>query len=442
MIYMSSFAELGLKNDLVAALEKAGFVEPTEVQSKCIPEAVRGKELLVKSKTGTGKTLAFLTPIFEKLERSTHSVSAIILAPTRELALQIESVAEGIARPLGYRVLTVYGGVSLNPQIESLRHGVDIVVGTPGRVLDLIERGDLNLHKVKFMVLDEADIMLDMGFIDDCEKIIEQTPEEKQMMMFSATIPIKIKSIASTYMHNVTYVDMNTDETSIVEKIEHNYAISSSSYKFSTILAYLSKYKPKKAIVFTNTQRSASILNHILHSQSINSAVLHGGMTQQKRRMAIDRFRSSPEGMLIATNVAARGIDIMDVGDIINFDAPEDPIVYIHRVGRTARMQNSGRAFTIFGYDQRDLIYDIEEFCKIKFRKVDLDIEKFKEIDFGREISKFRESYEYKSLGGRNFGGDRGRGSSDHRGPRRDNRPHGGFHRGPNRRPGGERHSL
>ncbi|EQD31207.1 ATP-dependent RNA helicase, partial [mine drainage metagenome] len=235
-----------------------------------------------------------------------------------------------------------------------------------------------------------------------------------QMMMFSATIPIKIKSIASTYMHNVTYVDMNTDETSIVEKIEHNYAVASSSYKFSTILAYLAKYKPKKAIVFTNTQRAASLLNHILRSQSINTAVLHGGMTQQKRRMAIDRFRESSEGMLIATNVAARGIDITDVGDIINFDAPEDPIVYIHRVGRTARMQNSGRAFTLFGYDQRDLIYDIEEFCKIKFKKVDLDIEKYKDIDFGREISKFRESYEYKSMGNnRNFNRDRDRGSRD-----------------------------
>ncbi|MEM0202105.1 MAG: DEAD/DEAH box helicase, partial [Candidatus Micrarchaeaceae archaeon] len=363
-----------------------------------------------------------------------HSVSAIILAPTRELALQIESVAEKIARPLGYRVLTVYGGVSLSPQIESLRHGIDIVVGTPGRVLDLIERGELNLHKVKSMVLDEADIMLDMGFIDDCERIIEQTPEEKQMMMFSATVPIKIKSIASMYMHNVTYIDMNTDETSIVENIEHNYAVSSSSYKFSTILAYITKYKPKKAIVFTNTQRSASLLNHILRSQSINTAVLHGGMTQQKRRIAIDRFRESSEGMLIATNVAARGIDITDVGDIINFDAPEDPILYIHRVGRTARMQKSGRAFTIFGYDQRDLIYDIEEFCKIKFRKVDLDIEKFKGIDFGREISKFRNSYEYKSLGNRSFSRDRNdRGYGSSRG--NDNRPHGNFHRGPSRRP-------
>ncbi len=431
---MNGFSELGLKSNLVTALENMGFTEPTEVQRKCIPEAVRGKELLVKSKTGTGKTLVFLAPIFEKLDGGTHSVGAIILAPTRELALQIESVTEKIGRPMGYRVLTVYGGVSLNPQIESLRHGVDIVVGTPGRVLDLIERGNLNLHKVRFMVLDEADIMLDMGFIDDCKRIIEQTPENKQMMMFSATIPIKIKSVASMYMHNVTYIDMNTDETSIVEKIEHNYTVASSSYKFSTILAYITKYKPKKAIVFTNTQRSASLLNHILRNQSINTAVLHGGMTQQKRRIAIDRFRESSQGILIATNVAARGIDITDIGDIINFDAPEDPIVYIHRVGRTARMQNSGRAFTIFGYDQRDLIYDIEEFCKIKFKKVDLDIERFKNIDFGREISRFRSSYEYKNLVNRGFSRDReergGRG-----GFRRGGKPHRDFHNGPSRRP-------
>ena len=413
---METFEKFGIKESILRALSEIGFESPTEVQAETIPEALANKDLIVRSKTGSGKTAAFAIPILQRLSGS--GVQALVIAPTRELALQIEGVFRSIGKYAGARTAIVYGGVSINPQIERIERGANIVVGTPGRIIDLMERGALDLSSIKTLVLDEADIMLEMGFIEDIQYIIEKLPPTRQMMLFSATMPKKIKEVAYEYMRSIKSIEVGGEEELAVKHIENTYALVSRTSKFSTLLAYIEQYKPRKAIIFSKMQRSTEVIYRILRDQGYSPIMLHGGMTQAKREYAMQNFRHAKEGILIATNVAARGIDIVDVSDVINFDAPEEPAVYLHRVGRSARMGRNGRAFTIFNRDQHGLIGAIERFAGVQLRKIVLDNRKFSNINYGEHI---RASVGYRERGPRRW---EERGHDEHR------QGHGGYGRG------------
>ena len=415
---MKTFSEIGIKPELEAFLKKINFLNPTEVQEVAIPKVLAGKDLIVRSKTGTGKTGAFLIPIINRLQRN-DGLKAIIIVPTRELALQVTGVADKLCRNFGMHVVTVYGGASINVQVDQIRRGVNIVVGTPGRILDLIERGALKLNGIKYLVLDEADIMLDMGFIDDVDAIISNMPEDKQTMLFSATIPKEILDIARRHMkQDREKITIGQEEDLTVSSIIHRYAITSPNTKFHTLLAYIDKYDPKKAIIFANTKNAADRIYEMLKSQGLNSILLHGGLTQAKRERSLGIFRADAR-FLIATNIASRGLDIPSISDIINFDAPDMSTTYVHRVGRSARMGKEGRAFTIITNSQRRLIDEIKYEANINIERITLDTEKFKDV----KVS-FRNPE-------RNFGNDRfhgGRGGGYH--DRQHDHDKGGYHKG------------
>ncbi len=363
---------MNLKPELVEALHKLNFVKATDVQDEVIPVAMTGVDLTVRAKTGTGKTLAFLIPIMQRSKHHIIAPEAIIIVPTRELALQIYEVASRLSPGGRDSVAIVYGGASINVQIQGLRRNPKIVVGTPGRIIDLIERRALRLSEIKFLVLDEADTMLDMGFIEDIEFIMSKTPSEKQTMLFSATMPDKIIQVAKQHMHNIQYITVGAEEEMIVTKIKHYYALSENRLKFATLMAYIKQYNPKKAIIFVQTQHAANAIQHALKSQNLDTVLMHGGLTQANRERSLHTFKKGVR-FLIATNIAARGIDIAGVSDVINFDIPEDPHVYIHRVGRSARMNADGKAFSVVSNDQRNTVRDIEYVGKIRMERISLD---------------------------------------------------------------------
>lgn len=408
---MKSFSEMNLNHPLVEALKRMNFVNPTDVQEKVIPIAVGGKDLIVRAKTGTGKTCAFLIPI-KQMSRPSRDLEALIIAPTRELALQITGVANKLRLHQEPEVVTVYGGASINNQISALRRNPRIVVGTPGRILDLIDRGALRIDRIRFLVLDEADTMFDMGFIEDIEKILEQTPREKQTLLFSATMPEKIVNVARRHMHDFSMLQIGDEDEVIVSKIRHIYAVVDNRLKFAALLAYIDSVTPKKAIIFAQTQYAADAIYEAMHKRELSVVLMHGGLSQAKREQALRQFKVNGR-FLIATNVAARGIDIAGISDIINFDIPDDPHTYVHRVGRSARMNTDGRAFTIVGSDQRNIVRDIEYMTKIKMERIILDTHKYKDIQVFRR---------------RNWHGGEGRRGTD-RGGRRD-RGYGGRREG------------
>jgi ATP-dependent RNA helicase DeaD len=376
---LKEFRELNLKPALLDALKGMDFNTMTEVQELSIPVVLQHKDLIVRSKTGSGKTGAFLVPIFQELEPAGYP-QALIILPTRELAVQVNSVAEKFARKCNLRTTVVYGGASINMQMSSLRRGVDIVIGTPGRIIDLMDRGALKFNRIKFLVLDEADLMLDMGFIEDVELIISMAPADRQTMLFSATMPREIADIAKKHMKsNAARITVGEEEDLTVSTITHSYFIGGGRVKFAALMAYIEKFEPKKCIIFTSTQRESEYVHNFLTSEGLNAIVMHGGLTQAKREYSLREFKTRAR-FLISTNLASRGLDIPDITDIINFDAPDDPRVYVHRVGRSARMGKDGRAFTIFSYDQEDLLRATQRAANIKMNHIDLNTEKYKEL--------------------------------------------------------------
>jgi len=414
---LKEFRELGLKRELLEGLDDMGFRTMTEVQELVIPEVLKHKDLVVRSKTGSGKTGAFLVPIMQSIEHRGYPQSLIIV-PTRELAVQVSMVAEKLGRKCGIRSTVVYGGASINIQMQNLRRGADVVIGTPGRIIDLMERGSLVLGRTKFLVLDEADLMLDMGFIEDVELIISSAPMERQTMLFSATMPREILGIARKHMKaDAAKITVGEEEDLTVSTISHTYFIGNGRMKFAALLSYIEKFNPKKCIIFTSTQRESEYVHNFLKNNGFNAIVMHGGLTQAMRERSLHEFKTRAN-FLISTNLASRGLDIPDITDIINFDAPDDPRIYVHRVGRSARMGKDGRAFTIFGYDQEDLMRATTRLANIKMDKLVLDTDKFKNVQLPMQRSR-RE--------GRSGGFDR------ERAPRRD------FHGGRDRGQGGER---
>lgn len=421
---MKEFKELNLKHELLEAIRQMNFLHMTEVQEKAIPVVLDNKDLVVRSKTGSGKTIAFLVPILQMVEPG-RQTQAIVIVPTRELAVQVSSVAQKLTGRSRIRTTVVYGGASINMQVQALSRGSEIVIGTPGRILDLIDRGVLMLDKIRFFVLDEADLMLDMGFIDDIKQIMSMAPREKQIILLSATMPRPISEISRNYMKSDSVrLTIGEEEDLTVNTITHGYYIANGKMKFSALLAYIDKFNPKKCIIFTSTQRESEFVHRFLMQQKLDAIVMHGGLSQAQRERALHAFKAQAR-FLISTNLASRGLDIPDVTDIINFDAPEDPHVYVHRVGRSARMGKNGRAFTMYGFDQKGLMKDTQMVANVDMTQLDLDVDKYMNIqlpfmDHNRGRSNFRRRDDNQSRrlefhpGGHSGGGGYGRGYGHH----------------------------
>ncbi len=421
---------MDISENIKASLNSMNFKEPTEIQEKAIPVIMESKDVIIKSKTGSGKTGAYMIPLMNSIENIKGKyVKALIVLPTRELALQTHKVAVKMGKSSKLKSVIVYGGVSISNQIKEIP-SADIIIGTPGRLLDLINQGYLDIKNVKFLVLDEADLMFDMGFIDDIKKLIK-IPLKKQSVLLSATIPKEIMDIAKKFMNTPEFISAGENE-SIPLTIKHLYTFSEKFNKFSTLLSYLNAYKSKKSIIFVKTQRSGDLLNNILYKSGFKTILIHGGMKQNSRERSINDFRNLDAGILVATNVAARGLDIPNITDIINFDAPETVETYTHRVGRSGRMGKDGRAMTIFDEGQRNLISSLQK-RKVKLEKIDVNLEeKYTDINYGELITQFNREENNKSesrSNGRRYSGgnNRNRRSETHRTESHRNEDHGNY---------------
>jgi superfamily II DNA/RNA helicase len=354
-----TFAELGVRTETVRALSDDGIIRTFPIQAQTLPLALAGSDLIGQAKTGTGKTLGFAVPILQRItapadggEASTKP-QALIVVPTRELAIQVAGDVEGAGRMRGVRVLTIYGGRAYEPQIETLRAGVEVVVGTPGRLIDLIQQGHLDLSHVSHLVLDEADEMLDMGFLPDVEKIVAKVPQERQTMLFSATMPGQIVSLARRYMNRPTHIRATDihDEAATVDAIEQHVWRAHPMDKMEVVARVLQARGRGLTIIFTRTKRRAQRIVDDLTERGFAAGAVHGDLGQGAREQALRAFRSGKIDVLAATDVAARGIDIDGVTHVINYECPDDEKTYVHRIGRTGRAGSSGVAVTLVDWE-------------------------------------------------------------------------------------------
>jgi len=347
---MSEFKTLSLLESIIDRLSLKGYKQPTPIQKECIPVLVNGNDLLGIAQTGTGKTAAFSLPIINnfgrnKIDIKAKSTRSLILTPTRELASQIMQNIDDYSDGLGLKTKVVYGGVGRQSQVDSIAVGLDILVATPGRLLDLIETGDLNFKALEVFVLDEADTMLDMGFFKDVQSIISKLPKNRQTLLFSATMPAEIEILAQAILKDPTKIQI-TAETVTIDLVNQSVYQLEKSNKLPLLFNILSKPDYDKTLIFCKTKYGADIIVKALEKASITAASLHSGKTQAVREEALQNFKDSNLSVLVATDVAARGIDVDNITLVINYNLPEDPRNYIHRIGRTARAGKSGMAIT------------------------------------------------------------------------------------------------
>ena len=354
----NGFLELGLSETLVTRIARIGFEVPTDIQAALIPPALEGHDCLGQARTGTGKTAAFALPMIETLERDA-GLQAIILVPTRELALQVGEQIKRFTPRNGPRSLIVYGGTRVSSDLKRLEGGVEVVVGTPGRVLDLIRRGALKLEAAKLAVLDEVDRMLDIGFRDDIRAILRKVHKDAQMIFVSATMSDEIRRLTQVFMEDP--VDLNVSEDKLtVDQVRQEYVTVDQPDKFQALVAFLKEDQPPLAIVFTRTKRSAQNVARKLKTRGIACAEIHGDLAQRKRASVLKSLRAGDLKVLVATDLASRGLDVLDVSHVVNYDITEDPAVYVHRVGRTARMGREGYALTFVTREQGKELTAIE----------------------------------------------------------------------------------
>jgi ATP-dependent RNA helicase DeaD len=331
-----------------------GFEEPLPIQEHAIAPLLAGRDVIGQAKTGTGKTAAFGLPMLQKLDPGARHVQGLVLAPTRELAVQITHELGRLGRYTGLRAVTIYGGQSIEIQLRALAQGAHIVVGTPGRVIDMMERGALRLERVRFAVLDEADTMLDMGFIEDVERILRATPPTRQLSLFSATMPQEIIRLASRFMRHPESILIDSDEPS-VGSLEQFFTFAEDRDKLARLVEILKSRRPRSTIVFCRTKERARLLSDELQQRFRHVVALHGDLRQHQRDVAMAHFRGGHADILVATDVAARGLDIPQVSCVINYDVPQHPLMYFHRVGRTARVGNPGLAIMLVaGFEYGD----------------------------------------------------------------------------------------
>jgi ATP-dependent RNA helicase RhlE len=356
-----SFDALGLAPELVRAVAEEGYETPTPIQQETIPLALEGKDVVGSAQTGTGKTAAFLLPILDRLRNGQqHAVRALVLVPTRELCEQVLERARAYGRHLPLRAAAIYGGVGMEPQTQALRHGVDIIVATPGRFLDHLGRGHLDLSRVEVLVLDEADRMLDMGFAPDVRRILDALPAQRQTLLFSATISDDVDRLARRALRGPTTVETAPRATP-ADGIEHGVFAVDKLFKKDVLLHILRLGVVRQALVFTRTKYGADKLVRHLKHEGVSAAALHGDKAQSTRQRTLDDFRAKRLPIVVATDLAARGIDVDDIELVVNFDVPADPEIYVHRVGRTARAGAQGLALTLMSPDEWLLMGDIEK---------------------------------------------------------------------------------
>ena len=399
---MEEFKKLGLSDETIKVLEKKGYTEPTSIQAKAIPLLLKGKKDVVgQSQTGTGKTASFALPIIETIKESSKIVQAIILAPTRELALQVAGEINSLKGERNIKVLAVYGGAAITTQIQKLKKGIDIVVGTPGRVMDLQKRKNLNLDNIKYAVLDEADEMLNMGFVKDIEKILKNTPEDKKMLLFSATMPKPILNIAKKYMREYEFIEVEKTEL-VIDTVEQIYYDVNSRDRNEALKRVIDYNNDFYGIVFCNRKSDVDTLTHQLLNMNYSAAALHGDITQGQREKILGQFRKKQVKLLIATDVAARGIDIDDLTHVVNFSLPQSPESYVHRIGRTGRAGKKGIAITFVIPSERRKLSFVERINSCKLTKHKLpsakDIVAHKEVQMKEIIKNIIEKNSVKSL--------------------------------------------
>ncbi len=340
----SEFKPLGIGKEVMKAIDEMGWKIPTPIQVESIPYGMEGRDLLAQAQTGTGKTGAFGSIILEKTDSRQKLPSALILAPTRELAIQVSDELTNLSKHSGHVCLPVYGGTDIEKQFKALKKGVDIIIGTPGRVKDHLNRGTLNLSNVSIAVLDEADRMLDMGFIEDIEDILKKTPKSRQTLLYSATMPEGVKKLAYDYMNNPKEITVSRDE--MVLDLTKQYYIPVGRRNKMWALCRVIDAETPKAIIFCHTKRMVDMLVEKLQGLKYKAEAIHGDMTQSKREKVMQQFKKGQIDLLVATDVAARGLDIDDVTYVINYDIPEHPDVYVHRIGRTGRAGREGIAIS------------------------------------------------------------------------------------------------
>jgi len=371
---MKNFKEFGLDKNLLKIFEESGFYELTEIQEKVIPLVLSGKDVIAQSATGSGKTLAFGFPIIEKIKTG-EGLQTLILTPTRDLAEQISKTLKIFSKYKPLKIITVYGGVSLSQQIEDLRKA-DMVVGTPGRILDHISRKTIDFSRIKFLVLDEVDRMLDMGFIRDVTDIVHHCPKKRQSLLFSATISKEITRIADRYMINP--VEVSAESYVDASKLKQVFYDVSHEEKFSLLVHLLKNEHSKLVMVFCNTKRNADFIGNSLKRYGFDSLTLHGGLNQNQRKKVLEHFHKSEKFILVCTDVAARGLDIKNVSHVYNYDSPKLSIEYIHRIGRTARAGNEGKAITLLSDRDYENFRKINNNSSINLKQIPLP--KFEKI--------------------------------------------------------------
>ncbi|WP_297957233.1 DEAD/DEAH box helicase [uncultured Desulfobulbus sp.] len=366
-----AFDQFGLNAELVQTAAELGFTAPTPIQQAVIPPIVAGRDVLGQAQTGTGKTAAYGLPLLHRLDRQHRGVQALVLAPTRELAIQVAAALEQYGRGVGARVLALYGGQSYQQQLRSLRERVEVVVGTPGRLLDLMEQGNLDLGGVRTVVLDEADEMLSMGFVEDIESILDRIPPERQTLLFSATISRRVLGLSKRYLRDPETVSV-TPEQLTGASIEQRYYLVNPQDKVAALTRLIEMETIDSALVFARTRLGTGELANQLSTRGYAAEALNGDLSQDARIQVLNRFRAGQVKVLVATDVAARGLDIDDISHVFNFDLPDDPEVYVHRVGRTGRAGREGVAITLLSPRERFLLRRIEEYTRFRMTRAEL----------------------------------------------------------------------
>jgi len=358
--------------EVLKSIEDLGFESLFPIQAQAIIPLLEGKDVIGQARTGTGKTAAFGVPMVEQLNPEIRQVQGLVLVPTRELAVQVADNIKLFAKHKKLKVLPVYGGEPIQRQIHALAHGIHIVVGTPGRIIDLLKRRILNLSSVKTLVLDEADRMLDMGFIEDIDYIIAKTPANRQTSLFSATIDKTVMNICNRYMKKPEKILVSKDEIALTQMKQY-YMVVNHARKYGALCDILRENHVDRAIIFCKTRRGTSALSEKLSRKGYNAQALHAGFTQPQRDRVINAFRDGKLKLLVATDVAARGLDIQGITHIINYDVPLEAPVYFHRIGRTARMGQEGTAITLVGYGELSYFNDIKALTKTTIEEMSFE---------------------------------------------------------------------
>ena len=366
-----SFQEMGLMDAVVHGVQSLGFVEPTPVQERCIPLILQGRDVIGSAQTGTGKTAAFALPILSRLKER-RGPRCLVLEPTRELALQVETAFQYYARFTEIEIGVVYGGVGYDRQKKLIQFGVDVVVATPGRLLDLQQQGLLRLDQIEILVLDEVDRMLDMGFLPDVKKIVQLCPTDRQTLLFSATIPPEIESLSSWVLRNPEIVEIGV-RRAVAETVTHAFYPVAAAQKFDLLVSLLEQTHYESVIVFTRTKQAADEISDRLKALRHSVTVLHSDRKQSERTAALAGFKSGKYEVLVATDIAARGLDIAGVTHVMNYDIPLHPEDYVHRIGRTGRAEQAGDAFTLVTAEELKAMTDIEKYINQKVPRLRLD---------------------------------------------------------------------